>query len=397
MRDARYLLHKIGKMPLPFHQFWLQDMEFSNGEQASLVRKPKEGQDCRYAFFPGCQLGAAGPEYVAAPYRKLLELDPATGLMLRCCGIPAEWAGDKACHQASIEGLRRQWAELGNPILITACPACRRHLSEYIPELQTVSLYEALDKGKAGNDVANSAQEMVVFDPCTARSDICQQEAVRSLAVAAGLSVAELPQGAVHGCCGYGGHIDEADPKLRGYITESRIKSSDLPFLVYCINCRDIFRQEGKAARHILELLFDLQGADLPLPGVDQRRENRRLLKKNLLMEMWNEEYNPSIATEKCVLHISAPLRDKLNKKRILEQDICQVITAAEATGRRVIKPQSSTFACYQEIGSTTLWVEYRKTEDGFEVVNVYSHRLKIELEAIWKGKKTEAFKELPQ
>ena len=60
LHEARHRLHNLGKMPGAYHQFWLNDMDFANGEFAA-VRKKAPGQDrCAYAFFPGCQLGAGG-------------------------------------------------------------------------------------------------------------------------------------------------------------------------------------------------------------------------------------------------------------------------------------------------------------------------------------------------
>jgi len=34
--------------------------------------------------------------------------------------------------------------------------------------------------------------------------------------------------------------------------------------------------------------------------------------------------------------------------------------------------------------------VEYRCEGDGFELVNAYSHRMKIDLEAVWNGKRVD-------
>ena len=392
MRDARYALHRIGKMPGAYHQFWLRDMAFANGNEAALVLKPPSSQNCALAFFPGCQLGAAGPEYVLAPYKQLLKRDADTGLMLRCCGIPAEWAGDEATHQGALDALRADWLEMGKPMLATACPACGRHLAEYLPEIQTISLYEVLDCPDALS--GNSAEEYAIFDPCTARNDQDQQRAVRRLAAQAGIVAEELPGGCVHGCCGYGGHIAEADPALRSYITAQRSALRDLPYLVYCINCRDIFRQEGKEASHILEIIFQLDGAQAPLPGLDVRRDNRRRLKRMLAGDAaWTEAVGDAFAG-KCSLLITDSLRAKLNQRRILEEDICSVILACQASGRRIINHSRQTYSCYGEIGSITLWVEYRLEGNNYQVINIYTHRLRIELEEIWKGNKTEAFKE---
>ena len=49
----------------------------------------------------------------------------------------------------------------------------------------------------------------------------------------------------------------------------------------------------------------------------------------------------------------------------------------------------TGTLTGYSLIGQMTYWVEYRVIDESkkvYEVVNVYSHRLKIELEAVWNG-----------
>jgi hypothetical protein len=121
-------------------------MEFANGEFAALARSAPEqesGQELEsgketalnqeteqerepefttvksagtghrpariHAFFPGCQLGAADPRYVTEPYRWLLSKKRDTGLLLRCCGVPAEWAGNEKLHESAIDGLREDW------------------------------------------------------------------------------------------------------------------------------------------------------------------------------------------------------------------------------------------------------------------------------------------------
>ena len=76
--------------------------------------KKRRGQEgCTYAFFPGCQLGAAEPRYVKEPYQWLLSKKADTGLILRCCGVPAEWAGNEEIHGEEIATLRMEWESLG--------------------------------------------------------------------------------------------------------------------------------------------------------------------------------------------------------------------------------------------------------------------------------------------
>lgn len=44
-------------------------------------------------------------------------------------------------------------------------------------------------------------------------------------------------------------------------MTTSRAKEEELPYVTYCVNCRESFAGQGKEAVHILDLLFGLNGA----------------------------------------------------------------------------------------------------------------------------------------
>lgn len=404
--EARRNLHRQDTMPGAYHQFWLRDMEFTNSEFASLAKKAPGQERCTYAFFPGCQLGAADPCYVSEPYRWLLSKQPDTGLMLRCCGVPAEWAGNEDMHETVTADLRGEWEQLGRPVLILACPACRKHLKEYLPEIDTISLYEVLDQWgckpeekeirsmpEGGSSKGNDAMEnniFSIFDPCTARHVKPLEQAVRSLAGKAGLALEELPKGDMHGCCGYGGHVSEANADYFAYVAKSRSELSGNPYLVYCINCRDVFREEGKPVIHILDLLFPVGTNDGKLPSLTRRRCNRADLKETLLMEIWGEKMETKPEQCKFSLKIGADVQDKMDALKILEEDVCQVIELGESSKRRTFDPQKGTYTCYRESGHLTFWVEYRKDGEAYEVVNVYSHRMKIKLEGVWNGRKTE-------
>lgn len=434
--EARRSLHKQGTLPGAYHQFWIRDMEFTNSEAAALVRMASQSftkgaesssgrrPDKRYAFFPGCQLGAADPRYVIKPYRWLLTKQPDTGLMLRCCGIPAEWAGNEELHAHEIGNLRKEWEELGKPMLILACPSCRKHLAEYHPDIETVSLYEVMEQwdcrteaeGEAGKmelenieaesrdpgpedtKVLSSQKSSIstgdiysIFDPCSARNIRPMEQAVRALALKTGVQIQELPKGDLHGCCGYGGHVSEANADYASYVTKSRSELSDKPYITYCINCRDIFRGEGKPSLHLLDLLFGINAIDSRLPSLTERRNNRIRLKEALLREVWGETMEKQ--TEQCEypLKIGSEVEEKMDRMKILEEDLCEVIGFGESSGRRTYDHHKDTYSCYRELGHVTCWVEYHKEDGLYEVINVYTHRMKIKLEGVWNGRKVEA------
>ena len=68
-------------MPWAYHEFWLRDMEFSNGE-ASLLLDPDGNGNPKYLFFPGCRLGGSDPRLVLDSFRTLLEHEPKSALFL---------------------------------------------------------------------------------------------------------------------------------------------------------------------------------------------------------------------------------------------------------------------------------------------------------------------------
>ncbi|HYE67343.1 MAG TPA: FAD-dependent oxidoreductase [Anaerovoracaceae bacterium] len=387
--EARRSLHKQDTLPGAYHQFWIRDMEFTNSEFAAVAQKAPGQERCAYAFFPGCQLGAADPRYVKEPYQWLLSKKPDTGLILRCCGVPAEWAGNEEKHESVIDDLHRNWEQLGKPILILACPACRKHLKEYLPEIETISLYEVLDQWGSPWKAVMQGEVYSIFDPCTARHIEPLEQAVRNLTRQAGLSPEELPGGDMHGCCGYGGNGSVANSDYYDYVAKSRSELSENPYLVYCINCRDVFLGEGKPVLHILDLLFDINREDSKLPSLTQRRQNRIDLKETLLNEIWGEKMEKKPDKCKYNLKIGAGVLDRMDELKIIEEDVCNVIELSETSKRRTFDPQNGTYTGYRESGHITYWVEYRQKEEEYEVVNVYTHRMKIKLEGVWNGRKT--------
>ena len=85
---------KQGRMPPSAHDFPIRDMLFSNGEKFALTRCQPGTETSRHLFFPGCQLSASAPEHVRKTYAFLCQkLQGGVGLMLRCCGAPADWSG----------------------------------------------------------------------------------------------------------------------------------------------------------------------------------------------------------------------------------------------------------------------------------------------------------------
>lgn len=89
-------------------------------------------------------------------------------------------------------------------------------------------------------------------------------------------------------CCGYGGLTAYANKEMADKMTEKCLERSDSPYITYCMACRDRFVREGRESRHILELLYGINAANMP--DISEKRYNRLELKEKLLKNIWNEE-----------------------------------------------------------------------------------------------------------
>ena len=389
---GRQKMHMQGKMPWPFHDFWIRDMEQADSGEACLIRAPKGMESCGYAIFPGCQLGASEPEIIVKLYDALLNRRPDTAMFLRCCGIPLLWAGDRERFDEEIASIRDSWRDLGKPTMIMGCMTCMKHFKEYLPEIPVVSLVEILREW----DISGGCCEetFCVFDPCSARHEPDARSAVREMAEDMGVKLAPLPENNEYfNCCGYGGHGDIANPAYAEFVAQKRIDESDLPYITYCINCRDIFLKRGKTARHILELVFGEGNGQEKLPTVSERQDNRRQLKRALLEFFWEETMEPEEKKYPIVLKISEEVKAKLDSERILEEQAAHTVDFCQRHNRTVLNEETGTLTGYCVIGHATYWVEYRPVDVDkgiYELINAYSHRMKIELEAVWNGIKQE-------
>ncbi len=223
-------------------------------------------------------------------------------------------------------------------------------------------------------------QIVSVFDPCSSREEPEVQQAVRELAKQAGFVLEPLTlEKRLAGCCSWGGQVKLTHPSYARYVTETRIAESDKPYIAYCANCRDIFAAAGKPCYHILDVIFGLNESERVPPTITERRSNRIRLKRQVLVEFWKDEIRMEQRKSKINLHIAPQLRQKLNNEMILETDIKTVIEHCESSGKKVLDPESGFFAGHLQIGNMTYWAEYFPVDEGFDLVNAYSHRMSIE------------------
>jgi Fe-S oxidoreductase len=419
--QARRTLFERDLMPPSFHEFALQDMAHSTGEQFTVCRHEPGKTASAYLYFPSCQLCATSPGEVLSSYRYLQEKLPGgVGIMLRCCGAPAHWAGRDELFKESVEEIRNEWQQLGKPRLITACSTCAGILAEQLPDMTIRSIWETLEE--CGLPTENNSFAAVlkgstvsVVDPCHARHAPGTRESVRRIVTALGFAQQELPLSGDHAeCCGFGGLQFNANPKLAddgivhrvkqppvsaqtfkvpdGWFRTKLLPDSDTAYyrtkvyehdyLAYCAMCRDNLAAAGKRTAHLLELIFpNAAGADPASRGAiswSERRENRVAVKEAVLRGWGEDSAKVSAEHESITLQMTEEVFRAIDRRRILKDDIRKVINHAEKTGNKLQNKETGNYLAYCQPENVTFWVEYSLAGDMFCIHNAYCHRMKI-------------------
>jgi hypothetical protein len=389
--SSRRAMHKKGKLPWAFHDYWLRDMRHAMSSEAAMALMPEAASTpVEYVFFPGCQLGASDPAYVMESYRWLRDAFPGVGLWLSCCGAPAVWSGDEALSGDTFADLRLQWERLGKPKPIFACPTCKKMFNEFLPESDGVFLFNLMRDQGFSPEKRIDGERYSVFDPCSSREEVDLQQAVRDLAERSGVKLEPLASERQWAeCCSWGGHVSIANPEYARTVIQKRIGQSDAPYITYCVNCKDIFTESGKGSAHLLDILFGLHGASRPTPGCNERRANRTRLRSMALLEFWDIKEKSAAGVS---IDMSEELYRKMADELILVEDIAETITHCELSGRTITDRQTGRKLGYTVVGRMTYWVEYeRLAEGGYRLANAYCHRMAIDLEETWRGQKTRA------
>ncbi|MBQ2928127.1 MAG: 4Fe-4S dicluster domain-containing protein [Oscillospiraceae bacterium] len=372
---ARQNMVFTGKMPLAPHEFALMDMLFSNGE-AFLCRKQPGYETCKYVFFPGCQATAIAPATVRAAYLDLCSrLEGGVALMLGCCGAICDWAGRYEMQEDTVKFLDEKMAELGNPIVIAGCPTCKKELSAHEnAELQ--GIWEILEEIGLPEKAKRLDKPIAVHDACGARGDAETQQSIRRIAESLGCIVADTPySGDKAPCCGYGGLTQFTNREVAKKMTDKCLERSDLPYLSYCMACRDRFAREGRESMHLLELVYGTS-ADY-CPDISEKRFNRLSLRNELLKEVWKEE------VEEVDLGFTIDYTPEaiamMDDRMILKTDVIRVLQNLKETGEAVFDGESGLCVTRARLGNVTFWVKYTETETGFMVHRAYSHRMNVQ------------------
>lgn len=376
------------RMPPSAHDFALRDMRFSNSPHFSLLRNEPGKTTSKFLFFPGCQLSASNPDYVEKLYSLLRESNEINkggiGLALRCCGAPARWAGREDLFLQTRDEFMQEYQSLGKPEIILACSSCYQVFKEEFPEISIISLWEILDGSSIIQQypgVRNSLP-LSIHDPCSTRYESQIHDSARHIIERIGFNVDELPLNREKTeCCSYGGLMWLANRELSRKVVDRRINQSENAYVTYCAMCRDFFNRQGKITYHILDLFFN-DGKALPQvepPDYSLRHSNRIALKKTLLRDIWKEDMETSEKNLPYKMRISTDIRQIMEDRLILEEDIQQVLDHAEKSGLSLLNKTNGHLLAYYCPAYVTYWVEYTKENDIFVIHNTYSHRMVID------------------
>jgi Fe-S oxidoreductase len=174
-----------------------------------LFRRLSLPRGCTTVFFPGCSLPGRRPQGVVGLLKKLREQEPTAGLMLDCCGKISHDLGLEDNFSDIFTRLSSSLQHHGVRRILTACPGCSKILCKHGENFEVESIYEVLAQNHSHAPDPGNAGVVAIHDPCPARFDATQQQAVRALTRQAGFQVEELPEsGRTTRCCGQGGMVE---------------------------------------------------------------------------------------------------------------------------------------------------------------------------------------------
>jgi glutamate synthase (NADPH) small chain len=385
IKETREKMVETSRMPAATHDFALRDMAFSNGVKFALSRAAPASDTarlCSYVFFPGCQLSGSSPDYVEKAYGFLRDTFHDVGLMLRCCGAPADWAGRKDLFAASQAEFRAEHEKLGKPKVILTCSSCYQVFQQHYPDVEILSFWDIYNQHGEFSKREFTAP-VAIHDPCSTRYEGHIQDSVRSILTKIGCEIQELKLSREKTeCCSFGGVMWLANKPVAEKVVQRRISESPLDYVTYCAMCRNFFARRQKRTTHLFDYIFGATESDLALtPAVSfsQNHENRARLKEKLLKELWSETMPEQAAFESIRLVLPDDVQRQVEDRLILIEDMQKVIENAERTGKRMFNNSTQHYLAYFKPASVTYWVEYTPQADGsFLIHKAYSHRMEI-------------------
>ncbi len=274
----------------------------------------------------------------------------------------------------TVRFLDRELEKLGNPIVISGCPTCKKELSSH-DRLEIHGIWEILEKIGLPEKAKRLEKPIAVHDSCGARGDHETQISIRRIAEALGCQVVDTPySGDQSPCCGYGGLTQYTNREVAKEMTGKCLERSDLPYLSYCMACRDRFAREGRESMHLLELVYGTSADNCP--DISRKRYNRLGLKNQLRQELWNEEVDTVDLGYQ--IRYTPEAEKMMDDRMILKTDVIDVMEHLRETREAVQDAETGLLITRCRIGNVTFWVKYREIPEGYEILSAYSHRMNV-------------------
>jgi hypothetical protein len=167
-----------------------------------------------------------------------------------------------------------------------------------------------------------------------------------------------------------------ANPELFSEIIKDRARRDSLPYIVYCVNCQDVFTLAGKKCSHILDLVFG-KAAD-GIVSLQERHDNTLGVKAFFAKRFGITFVSGTREWDDLELVIPHYLLQVMNKNLISGNDVKEAIWRAEAEGAFFRNTTDDTRICCMEKPVITYWVSFRRQGSRYIILDVYSHRIRI-------------------
>jgi Fe-S oxidoreductase len=285
--EARRRAVRDGLAPLRRHRRELRFIRLGVSAPFCLAMAEPGRQRSKRLFFTGCSLPAIAPALTVRMYRELRRRYPGTGVLMHCCGSPAEAMGMSDDARAARLAVAAAMERLGAEELIVTCPGCRKSLAAHDPAVAVRSIWELLADNEQATEARLGRPAVTVHDPCMSRHDPATRNAVRRLVAATGANLIEAEAcGARTRCCGLGTGVEDVDSQLSR--TMARRRADELPgdVITYCSRCRVALERGGARVVYLADFLFASKHGEKTrgAPRSSLRRYlNRLLVKRSLL------------------------------------------------------------------------------------------------------------------
>jgi len=267
LHEARREAVRRSFAPMRRHRRALRTLRLGTAAPLTLAMPEPGRRRAPRLFFPGCALASASPRMTVELYQRLRTLLPRTGVLLSCCGAPADALGLEARKDDVIAEITRVLDRFETEEVLVACPDCGHHLQTWLHDIDVRTVWEVLAEGGGSGDPVG---QVYVHDACPARHDAAAGEAVRALLARHGIrAVPSEAEGEHTGCCGNGGGLPAIDRRLARRFAARHAAPSSAPMAVACVGCYAAFSRVRPEVQHVLEPVLGLRLGRAARPGAE--------------------------------------------------------------------------------------------------------------------------------